>query len=1104
MSERPGGERPMEPNRTCSECGQRLPDDASELLCPVCALRGIAEEPVEPNPTAGHETAAPVPLTGSFGDYELIEEIARGGMGVVYKARQKSLSRLVALKMVLGGPLASAATRQRFLAEARAAANLQHPNIIAIHEVGEHEGQPFFSMDYVEGRSLAELLRGGPLPPRRAAAYGQTIAEAVHCAHQRGILHRDLKPSNVLIDHFDQPRVTDFGLAKRLTGDSDLTVSGQVLGSPNFMSPELVLGRHREVGPASDVYSLGALLYHLLTGRPPFQAATLTEVLRQVATTEPAPPRLLNASIPRDLETICLKCLEKDIPRRYPTAQALADELGRFLRGEPILARPVGLAGKAVKWCQRNPLLAGAVGLAAVSLLAGLGGVSWQWRRAEAHRAHAEAEALLARRNAYAADMREVQRALEEEDLGRARELLDRYWPAGNKEVDLRSWEWRYLWARCQSDDSFTLCRYTNAVTAVAFSPDGKWLATRREDGAVALWDAAARRLQTELSAVAFGGCEKALAFSPQKNLLAWTSEDAASDKSLVCLGSPGARDVLVSLSQPEAVRSIAFSRDSPTLATMGYSGTVRLWDLESHQLVTSLPNSTNTDTASSSPLWSKSYGQVLFSPDNCWLAIGELGRRIRLVDWKTGKEREPIAVPAPADGVAALAFSPDSRLLAAGCGGGDNDIHLWDLTTGATVARLEGHSGWVAALAFSPDGQTLASAGADQTLRLWDVTSRKEKRRFRGHTDEVWAVAWSSDGKSLVTGGKDGTVRFWNPADQEPPASVQVPGENLSWGLAFLPDSKGLLALTQAEGAVVQWDLSTMHAGQGMSFLGTNHTALDLSPDGRWLALGDERGNISVWDFTGRRLATNLVLPGCSISVLFFSPRGSLLTGANTGPGIPRGKIWSVPGWREVSVQGIKLKDGLDAAFSPDDRLFVAGYTDGTAAWWDVATRERRAFFPCHYAGGVWVACSPDGRLFATGGMVDGLLTTWDTATLTPQPFGRASRNGLQHLIFSRDSQRLVASGMSPRGVVKLWDAVIGRDVATLPGRFGFINHILFSPDGNTLLAASSQGTIELWRAPSFAEIARIENQRAGLKPAESPGERRANDVPAPAETTR
>ena len=477
----------MPPARTCSECGQALPEGTSEALCPVCALRSVAK--VEPEArtaepggrkaeVSGQRTedsgqssvvgsqgsVSGEPRTGdlaplvtghcplvtprAFGDYELLEEIARGGMGVVFRARQKSLNRIVALKMIMGGPLASAAAIQRFRAEAQTVASLQHPNIVAIHEIGEHEGQPFFSMDYVKGQNLAGLLRDGPLPARRAAGYVKIIAEAVEFAHRQGILHRDLKPSNVLIDPFDQPRITDFGLAKRLNTDhrslvtdhskgagrsdqssvtsdqlSDLTVSGQVLGSPNFMAPEQAQGRQREVGPASDVYSMGALLYHLLTGRPPFQAATLTEVLRQVVATEPAAPRLLNPSIPRDLETICLKCLEKEVQRRYPTARELAEDLGQFLQDQAIRARPVSAAGKAWKWCRRQPVRAGLIGALALVFVLGLTGVLSQWRRAKAGE-------LIARQNAYAADMKEVQRALEDSDLGRARELLNRHRPA--------------------------------------------------------------------------------------------------------------------------------------------------------------------------------------------------------------------------------------------------------------------------------------------------------------------------------------------------------------------------------------------------------------------------------------------------------------------------------------------------------------------------------------------------------------------------------------------------------------------------------------------------------------------------------------------------
>jgi serine/threonine protein kinase len=309
---------------TCSKCGLELPPNTPEESCPNCILSfavGDADDLGSTDPDTPEFSALP----RTFGDYELLEGIARGGMGVVYKARHKSLNRIVAVKMILAGPLATRQFIQRFRAEAGAAAALQHPNIVAIHDVGVHEGQHFFSMDYVEGQNLAQLVGKQPLPSRKTAEYLQQIAEAIHYAHERGILHRDLKPSNVLIDAFDQPRVTDFGLAKRLHHDSELTLSGQVLGSPNYMPPEQAAAKRGLVGRRSDVYSLGAILYHLLTGRPPFVGETLTDTLQDVVNKEPVPPRLLNPSVPRDLDTLCLKCLEKEPARRYQTAQALAE-----------------------------------------------------------------------------------------------------------------------------------------------------------------------------------------------------------------------------------------------------------------------------------------------------------------------------------------------------------------------------------------------------------------------------------------------------------------------------------------------------------------------------------------------------------------------------------------------------------------------------------------------------------------------------------------------------------------------------------------------------------------------------------------------------------
>jgi tRNA A-37 threonylcarbamoyl transferase component Bud32 len=397
----------MEGLRICEECRQPLPQDAPEGLCPTCLAKvALGTEPAG-KPTAKTKSAEPAstitvwPLTQGesaepastltvnpaaglrvryFGDYELQEEIARGGMGVVWKARQSSLNRTVALKMILAGKLASETEVQRFRREAEAAANLQHPNIVAIHEVGEHDGQHYYTMDYVAGRDLGAMVReSGPLPPARAAECVKTLAEAVHFAHQRGTLHRDLKPQNVLIDAAGVPRITDFGLAKFVERDESLTQTGAAMGSPSYMPPEQAAGHLDEVGPHSDVYSLGAILYELLTGRPPFRAESAMATMRQVMESEPVAPRKLNATLPPDLETICLKCLEKNPARRYASARALAEELGRFLNHEPIQALPVSAIRKAESWLRRHPWTLMAAGWFVVMVLMGL--LYWQFQR---------------------------------------------------------------------------------------------------------------------------------------------------------------------------------------------------------------------------------------------------------------------------------------------------------------------------------------------------------------------------------------------------------------------------------------------------------------------------------------------------------------------------------------------------------------------------------------------------------------------------------------------------------------------------------------------------------------------------------------------------
>jgi len=369
------------PRWTVAEAPTIPPREPLGVPTPSEAVPSLHDEPTRPPREGSTVDLTPYPSAASgaptpssiryFGDYEIIREIARGGMGVVFHARQMSLNRPVALKMILAGQLADETDVKRFYTEAEAAANLDHPGIVPIYEVGQHERQHYFSMGFVEGQSLSQRLAAGPLPPREAAALLVKVAEAIEYAHQRGVIHRDLKPGNILLDHNGNPRVTDFGLAKKLHGDSGLTGSGQIMGTPSYMPPEQAGGKRGEVGPPADIYALGATLYALVTGRPPFQAATAMDTVLQVLSEEPVPPRRLNPELGRDLETICLKCLEKDPGKRYISAAALGGDLQHYLAGEPILARPVGTAERQWRWCRRNPVMAGLAGAVALSLVAG-------------------------------------------------------------------------------------------------------------------------------------------------------------------------------------------------------------------------------------------------------------------------------------------------------------------------------------------------------------------------------------------------------------------------------------------------------------------------------------------------------------------------------------------------------------------------------------------------------------------------------------------------------------------------------------------------------------------------------------------------------------
>ena len=1057
---------------TCPKCGAEIPADAPQGYCLKCLLQlGTAESDSVADAAASSQlstfNAQPTPLR-SFADYELLEEIARGGMGVVYKARQKSLGRIVAVKMLLFGDQAGKEQAQRFRAEAAVAASLQHPNIVAIHEVSAHEGQPFFAMDFIEGQNLAKLSAECEVRNtewlRRAARYVKIVAEAIHYAHERGILHRDLKPSNVLIDPFDQPRVTDFGLAKRLHHDSELTLSGQVLGSPNYMPPEQAAAKRGLVGQRSDVYSLGAILYHLLTARPPFVGETLTDTLQDVVNKEPVSPRLLNPSVPRDLETLCLKCLEKEPARRYQTAEALAKDLDRFLRSEPIHARPVGSAEKLSRWCQRKPALATSLFLILILLFIVIIGspiAIYQINRARkaetTEKQRAQSEARAARQSLYAADMLLIENALAGKNLGGAVELLNKHHPANFSAFtprsalgvsdDLRGWEWRYFWKQAQGEERFILGSHTNGVTAVGVLSDGKTIWSAGFDKTVRLWDLDGRRQIGQLD--------------HEEGVFAAAS-------------SPDGRWLATVTSDP--LQSLLWRP-------------VRLWDLSAH-LATVVASNYMPRAV------------MEFSPNNTLLAFQD-PNKFHLFDEKAGREIASLSAVRNDTLYLGLAFSPDARTVAY-CEGRSGTIILWNIEGQTLVSSLKEHTDYVLALAFSPDGERLASGGDDRTIRIWNVAQRKAmvitnqtysiqrlafspdgrtlavasldqyvkildadngelQRELRGHRGLVTCLAFSREGRSLITGSTDSTVRVWDTMPQETPRTVQqLPTGATREDPRLSPDGQHLLTVF-TNGMFSLWDTLRFIESQRYPLPWSNTTAWAVAPGGKLAAFGNGTGQCNVWDVPAGHERYSAPVANAKIWELSFSLDGQQL--AIGGRNI---HIWDVASGKETH-RWTSDDAVIVLRFSCDGRRLAAGFHTGKVKVWDLSDPPRERVFQGHAGSVEGLAFSPDGRILVSASSAQD-IRIWDVESqrqlspLTPRPIY------FTDCVISPDGRTLAVADYT--GLITLWNMTSLQQVGTLNGHAAPIYQmgLAFTPDGNNLVSVSTE-RFRVWRAASFAE---------------------------------
>jgi WD40 repeat protein/tRNA A-37 threonylcarbamoyl transferase component Bud32 len=955
-------------------------------------------------PRSGDTASPPPDDFPSIPGCEILSELGRGAMGVVYKVRQVRLNRLCALKILLPGKHHGAEFRARFLAEAEMIARLRHPNIVQIYGLGDHEGRPYFEMEHIEGGSLARRLDGTPWEPEPAARLLTVLARAIGDAHRLGIVHRDLKPANVLLMDDGTPKVVDFGLAKSLEDDSNLTQSGVFIGTPSYAAPEQVEGLTKSVGPAADIYALGAIFYHMLAGRPPFQAATVLQTLEQVKAADPVPPSRLQLGLSRDAETICLKCLEKDLHRRYADAAALAEDLDRYLTGRAILARPTGAAEHLRKWIRRQPAVALLSAAVVAVVVLGFVLVAWQWRRAEAKAAAAATANERAQQARLVASEKQAELTLhqalalcEQGEVGRGllwlARSLELATDAGSEGLDrpirinLADWA-----GQLSRPGRLRPMRHSAPILELSFRRKGQAIVSVGSDGIARGWDTATRR-EVERSPSPYDKAGRSR----------WW--DLTAPKGLE--GSPGPRR--------RGNTTWALSADGRTVVIGDRDRLVRRWDVATRRPL-------GPELHLDSPVEA-----IALTPDGRTIITA---RRVgRLHVWDAETERG-FDLPPQGTEVTSLAVSPDGRVFASGTEGGV--IRLWDTSLLGPIGQTCKLAGAVTALTFDPDGRVLAIGGDDGTIRLWEVPRQKalgiplrinhpvqtltfgeggrrlligttEGARWRdwtgrmvdgsgpsradprddGTSGRVEATTVSPDGRTLATamrvsadGRTRGRVELRDAATGRPLRQTPDQPHTIS-GVAYGPDSKRLLTWGPAPGTARLWDAATLRDSRPLfrSLESTINQAA-FSRDGRSLLLGCRDGRALLWDLD-RDVEID---PGHGprhaypITAVTFDPDGSrLVTGCHAGTV----RVWDAT--RGTMLHELRQNAGeiVVLAFSPDGRMLLTASHDGTARFVDAGSGAQLGPTLHHTDAVLCVAFHPDGQSVVTGTR-DGMVQRW------------------------------------------------------------------------------------------------------------------------------
>lgn len=1066
-------------------------------------------DPHSPTAVPGPDVR-PIPVIPGF---EVLNEVGRGGMGIVYKAKQLSLNRLVALKMLLLGDYATAEQRVRFRIEAELAARVQHPNIVQVFEVGIYHGQAYLALEWMDGGTLADLIEARRLTPLEAAALTETIAVAIHTAHCQGVFHRDLKPANILIleatkldsesnvtpDQKYIPKITDFGIAKSVVAKERLTGSGNFLGTPDYLAPEQISkDTLQPVGPAVDTYSLGVCFYEMLSGIRPFRGETPWDIVKQVVQSEPPSIRRRDPNVPKDLEIICLKCLNKKPGQRYATALDLAEDLRRFREGRPILARATGFTERAWLWAKRHPSLAGLVAFMAFVVLVGFPLVSVLWLQADLQLHRAETAIDVADNALYFNHIVLAQNALDSDNLSRAEATLQLNIPLERKK-DRRDWEWGYLHRLCNADLVPGLSHSGSEsplhIHDVAWSADGKRLASaagmphgvvsgydpeafRTIAGEVKIWDVAAGKSIKIIRPAR--GAMYSVAWHPDGR---WLATGGANGQIQICDTEDFKSDLLFELGPGNSVHCVRFSPEGRYLAVGSPAG-IYVWDFVKRREVLRSTHAFYQNQA----MWFRSG-----AAPRLYVEAKEPDARTILA-WDLPIDKEPVAinVTSIAQDHASVVFGEASNGSVSTITIGLQGTQIWDLDAQKLLYQKPSDGRELFALAMGKGGG-FATGDEDGVIRMWNATERKELFSIRGHHSGILCVAYSPDGSRFASAGRDGTIKIWN-ATQDPRGVSSLKKEFMGEHVGALKfDRDGQLVLIEHLTRHAHWfdpksAMESRIAALPQLNANSNNPRRDevLSPDGRKFIALDEANNhlLHIWDLKDPKEPQSITpFDGRVLAVAWGGDSIACASVANDQDSTQGAVIRVIDAKTLNTIRQWSVPDSLIGCLSVnEDGSIVAGATvekapekRGPSMNSDIVLWESKSGAELKRLTGAVgliasIAFRPESNQLAAAIYHAGELRVWNYRS-GESVFVNTKLNVPTSVAYNPNGRRLVTTGFDNR--VRLWDSDTGHEALTLPpiisvgsGDYNFTARATFSPDGNRIAAINWEGVLVVYDA--------------------------------------